>query len=148
MIGFVHLHSLFVQRGRLETIWAVFRKFGYDENLNLRDDFLRPPMDMANNATTELSPKGYQFFTDLFQVFDKVNNILRYLPISRRRIRMARSRRRSSTICSLRRLETRGFTMAFLTAPPPTRRMQLLYGDSWQCGGILTAVLICLSSPS
>lgn len=70
--GFIYLHTLFIQRGRLETIWAVLRKFGYDDALTLREDFLRPDMDVSPGATTELSPKGYQFLTDLFQIFDKV----------------------------------------------------------------------------
>ena len=74
IVGFIYLHTLFIKRGRLETIWAVLRKFGYDDNLSLREEFLRPPMDVPSGgqATTELSPKGYQFFTDLFQTFDKV----------------------------------------------------------------------------
>ena len=33
--GFLFLHLLFVERGRHETVWAVLRKFGYDENLQL-----------------------------------------------------------------------------------------------------------------
>ena len=40
--GFIYLHSLFVQRGRLETIWAVLRAFGYDDSVSLRKDFLMP----------------------------------------------------------------------------------------------------------
>ncbi|KAG1772430.1 P-loop containing nucleoside triphosphate hydrolase protein [Suillus occidentalis] len=39
--GFLYLHTIFIQRGRLETTWAVLRKF------------------------------GYQFFTDIFETFDK-----------------------------------------------------------------------------
>jgi hypothetical protein len=33
---------------------------------------LRPRIDLPENATTELSANGYQFFTDLFQAFDRV----------------------------------------------------------------------------
>ena len=33
--GFLFLHLLFVERGRHETVWAVLRKFGYDEGLQL-----------------------------------------------------------------------------------------------------------------
>jgi Ras family protein T1 len=40
--GFVFLHSLFIQRGRLETTWTVLRKFGYGDDLDLREDFLLP----------------------------------------------------------------------------------------------------------
>ncbi len=31
--GFIHLHALFIRKGRQETIWTVLKKFGYDRNL-------------------------------------------------------------------------------------------------------------------
>lgn len=40
--GFIFLHTLFIQRGRLETTWTVLRKFGYGDDLTLREDFLLP----------------------------------------------------------------------------------------------------------
>lgn len=40
--GFIFLHSLFIQRGRLETTWTVLRKFGYGDDLDLREDYLLP----------------------------------------------------------------------------------------------------------
>ena len=40
--GFLFLHALFIQRGRHETVWTVLRKFGYDDNLQLRTDYLCP----------------------------------------------------------------------------------------------------------
>ena len=42
-IGFIFLHTLFIQRGRLETTWTVLRTFGYGDDLTLREDFLFPP---------------------------------------------------------------------------------------------------------
>jgi Ras family protein T1 len=41
-IGFLFLHTLFVQSGRLETTWTVLRVFGYGDDLSLREDFLFP----------------------------------------------------------------------------------------------------------
>jgi Ras family protein T1 len=41
--GFFFLHYLFIQRGRLETTWTVLRKFGYTDDLEIREDFLLPP---------------------------------------------------------------------------------------------------------
>ncbi|KAJ3082963.1 ERMES complex Ca(2+)-binding regulatory GTPase gem1, partial [Rhizoclosmatium hyalinum] len=41
-IGFLYLHMLFIQRGRLETTWTVLRQFGYGDDLSLREDFLWP----------------------------------------------------------------------------------------------------------
>lgn len=69
--GFLYLHTIFIQRGRLETTWTVLRKFGYAEDLRLTESFLYPKFDVAYDCSVELSPKGYQFFTDIFETFDK-----------------------------------------------------------------------------
>ncbi|ORY98533.1 EF hand associated-domain-containing protein [Syncephalastrum racemosum] len=69
--GFAFLHMLFIQRGRLETTWTVLRKFGYGDDLSLREDFLLPNLEVPQECSVELSPHGYQFFAELFQAFDK-----------------------------------------------------------------------------
>ncbi|KAF8442938.1 P-loop containing nucleoside triphosphate hydrolase protein [Boletus edulis BED1] len=69
--GFLYLHTIFIQRGRLETTWTVLRKFGYGEDLRLTESFLLPKFDVPHDCSVELSPKGYQFFTDIFETFDK-----------------------------------------------------------------------------
>ncbi|KAF8555705.1 mitochondrial Rho GTPase [Imleria badia] len=69
--GFLYLHTIFIQRGRLETTWTVLRKFGYGEDLKLTEAFLLPKFDVPHDCSVELSPKGYQFFTDIFETFDK-----------------------------------------------------------------------------
>ncbi|KAI8899737.1 P-loop containing nucleoside triphosphate hydrolase protein [Globomyces pollinis-pini] len=73
-IGFIFLHTMFIQRGRLETTWAVLRTFGYGDDLTLREDFLYPALEVPPDSSVELSSDGYQFLTDLFQVFDKDND--------------------------------------------------------------------------
>lgn len=45
--GFLFLHALFIEKGRLETTWAVLRKFGYGDDLELRDDFLPVPSKLS-----------------------------------------------------------------------------------------------------
>ncbi|ORX62339.1 mitochondrial Rho GTPase [Hesseltinella vesiculosa] len=70
-VGFAFLHSLFIQRGRLETTWTVLRKFGYGDDLSLREDFLLPPFEVPPECSVELSPHGYQFLAELFQAYDK-----------------------------------------------------------------------------
>lgn len=40
--GFLYLHTCFIQRGRLETVWGVLRAFGYGDDLSLREEFLSP----------------------------------------------------------------------------------------------------------
>jgi mitochondrial Rho GTPase 1 len=93
-LGFLYLHTIFIQRGRLETTWTVLRKFGYAEDLRLTEDYLWPKLaiswnfpnelteigydrlDVPADCSVELSPLGYQFFTDVFETFDKVWNRL------------------------------------------------------------------------
>lgn len=41
--GFMYLQCLFIQRGRNETTWAVLRKFGYDNDLQMAKDYVHPP---------------------------------------------------------------------------------------------------------
>lgn len=40
--GFLFLHTLFIQRGRHETTWTVLRRFGYDDDLELMQEYLYP----------------------------------------------------------------------------------------------------------
>lgn len=68
--GFIFLHTLFVQKGRLETTWIVLRKFGYDDNMRLSlsaDDKL----EVGTDQSVELGAKGVQFLGDLFAAADK-----------------------------------------------------------------------------
>ncbi|TFK74823.1 mitochondrial Rho GTPase [Pluteus cervinus] len=69
--GFLYLHTAFIQRGRQETTWTVLRKFGYAEDMRLTESFLLPKFDIPQDCSVELSPKGYQFFTDIFETFDR-----------------------------------------------------------------------------
>ena len=43
--GFLYLHVLFIEKGRLESTWTVLRRFGYDEQLTLREDLLEPALN-------------------------------------------------------------------------------------------------------
>ena len=47
--GFIYVHNLFLKKGRTETLWAVLRKFEYDNDLKLRDDFLPVPSKQASD---------------------------------------------------------------------------------------------------
>ncbi|KAF6746710.1 EF hand associated-domain-containing protein [Ephemerocybe angulata] len=70
--SFLYLHTIFIQRGRLETTWTVLRKFGYAEDLKrLTESFLVPKFEVPPDCSVELSPLGYQFFTEIFEIFDK-----------------------------------------------------------------------------
>lgn len=46
LTGFLFLHALFIEKGRLETTWTVLRKFGYNDDIKLADDLI-PPLKRA-----------------------------------------------------------------------------------------------------
>lgn len=68
--GFIFLHTLFVQKGRLETTWIVLRKFNYDDELRLRvDQRLMPKVGI--DQSVELSDVGKEFLRNVFHDADK-----------------------------------------------------------------------------
>ncbi|XP_058795660.1 mitochondrial Rho GTPase isoform X2 [Phymastichus coffea] len=71
MKGFMFLQCLFIQRGRNETTWAVLRKFGYDNDLQMSKDYIHPLLKVPSGCTTELSHKGQEFLTQLFMLHDR-----------------------------------------------------------------------------
>ncbi|KAG0428493.1 hypothetical protein HPB47_024516 [Ixodes persulcatus] len=74
--GFLFLHMVFIQRGRHETTWTVLRKFGYDDQLVLPREYLCPPIRVPPGSSAELSSKGFQFVTALFEKHDQASAIL------------------------------------------------------------------------
>lgn len=69
--GFLFLHCLFIQRGRNETTWAVLRRFGYNESLEMCKEFLQPNLKIPPGSSTELSHRGQQFLTSIFERSDR-----------------------------------------------------------------------------
>jgi mitochondrial Rho GTPase 1 len=68
--GFLYLHMLFVQKGRLETTWIVLRKFGYTDDLRLAltdSDKLAK----ADDQSVELTPSATAFLTERFEAADR-----------------------------------------------------------------------------
>jgi hypothetical protein len=52
--GFIYLHSLFITRGRLESTWAVMRRFGYGDGLHLAPEFI----DKVGTGQFKVKPCG------------------------------------------------------------------------------------------
>ncbi|XP_038127625.1 mitochondrial Rho GTPase 1-A-like isoform X3 [Cyprinodon tularosa] len=69
--GFLFLHTLFIQRGRHETTWTVLRRFGYDDDLELNQDYLFPPLKVPPDCSTELNHNAYLFLQSVFDKHDK-----------------------------------------------------------------------------
>ncbi|BAS75177.1 Os01g0843300 [Oryza sativa Japonica Group] len=55
LTGFLFLHTLIIGNGKLETTWTVLRKFGYDNELKLRDDLI-PAIKRAPDQDGALQP--------------------------------------------------------------------------------------------
>ncbi|XP_058774841.1 mitochondrial Rho GTPase 1-like [Vicia villosa] len=69
LAGFLCLHTLFVEKGPLETIWTVLRKFGYNNDMKLADDLI-PPLKHAPDQSVELTNKAIDFLKTIFDEFD------------------------------------------------------------------------------
>lgn len=71
LTGFLFLHALFIERGRLETTWTVLRTFGYSNDLVLRPEVLAAPSyKRAPDQSVELTEKGLDFLRAVFAAFD------------------------------------------------------------------------------
>ncbi|KAG1338418.1 mitochondrial Rho GTPase 1 [Cocos nucifera] len=74
LTGFLFLHALFIEKGRLETTWMVLRKFGYDNDIKLRDDLLPLTLKRAPDQSVELTNEAMEFLKGIFFMFDIDND--------------------------------------------------------------------------
>ncbi|KAL3840376.1 hypothetical protein ACJIZ3_024967 [Penstemon smallii] len=70
LTGFLFLHALFIEKGRLETTWTVLRKFGYNNEIRLRDDQLPPPIKRYPDQSVELTSEALEFLKRIFFTYD------------------------------------------------------------------------------
>ncbi|KAE9621950.1 hypothetical protein Lal_00032934 [Lupinus albus] len=68
--GFIYIHKMFLKKGRPETLWAVLRNFGYDNDLKLQDDFLPIPSKIAPDQSVELTSEAIEFLSGVFRLLD------------------------------------------------------------------------------
>ncbi|KAK3269808.1 hypothetical protein CYMTET_21764, partial [Cymbomonas tetramitiformis] len=69
--GFLFLHALFIERGRMETTWAVLRKFGYNNQLVMDEAHLTVSFERRADQCVELTDQATDFLTSIFHRFDK-----------------------------------------------------------------------------
>ncbi|KAK6940833.1 Small GTPase [Dillenia turbinata] len=74
LTGFLFLHALFIEKGRLETTWTVLRKFGYDDDIKLRDDYLPVSFKRAPDQSVEMTHDTVEFLRGVFSLFDIDND--------------------------------------------------------------------------
>lgn len=72
--GFIALNKIYTERGRHETTWGILRNFHYTDSLSIDDEVLYPKVYVPEQASVELSPKGYRFLVDIFIKFDSDND--------------------------------------------------------------------------
>ncbi|KAL1312223.1 hypothetical protein HN51_038816 [Arachis hypogaea] len=68
--GFLYVHSMFLRKGRPETLWAVLRNYGYDNDLKLRNDSLPVPSKNASDQSVELTNEAVEFLNGIFRLLD------------------------------------------------------------------------------
>jgi len=70
--GFIYLHMLFVQRGRMETTWVVLRKYGYaddQDEVEFLPSYLLPEQYKTLDLPYELSNFALEYLTELFKSY-------------------------------------------------------------------------------
>ncbi|EFJ45963.1 hypothetical protein VOLCADRAFT_118238, partial [Volvox carteri f. nagariensis] len=68
---FLQARGLFIERGRLETVWQVLRRFGYNDQLRLSDELLdRVNVHLPPDQVLELSDIAVTFLRQQFTLYD------------------------------------------------------------------------------
>ncbi|KAK4529743.1 hypothetical protein CCYA_CCYA02G0600 [Cyanidiococcus yangmingshanensis] len=68
--GFLYLHTLFIIKGRAETCWTVFRRFGYNDDLRLNPTEVLPELRRQPDQSVELTDRGLTFLESIFRLGD------------------------------------------------------------------------------
>ncbi|KAK9919810.1 hypothetical protein M0R45_028387 [Rubus argutus] len=70
LTGFLFLHALFIEKGRLETTWTVLRKFGYNNDIRLADELIPSLPKRTPDQSVELTNEAIDFLSATFNLFD------------------------------------------------------------------------------
>ncbi|CAM8914754.1 unnamed protein product [Rhodiola kirilowii] len=70
LAGFLFLHALFIEKGRLETTWSVLRKFGYNIELKITYDLSPVLAKKTPDQSVELTSEALEFLKSMFALFD------------------------------------------------------------------------------
>ncbi|KAK2640454.1 hypothetical protein Ddye_028249 [Dipteronia dyeriana] len=83
LAGFLFLHALFIEKGRLETTWTVLRKFGYNNDIKLADELIpSASFKRAPDQSVELTNETVELLRGIFELFDVDNdNTLRPIEV-------------------------------------------------------------------
>ncbi|GAV63169.1 EF_assoc_1 domain-containing protein/EF_assoc_2 domain-containing protein/Miro domain-containing protein [Cephalotus follicularis] len=82
LTGFLFLHALFIEKGRLETTWTVLRKFGYNNEIKLADELIPSSFKRFPDQSVELTNEAIEFLKGIYELFDSdSDNNLRPLEV-------------------------------------------------------------------
>lgn len=56
--GILYSHTRFIQQGRVDTIWIVLTSFGYGEDLELKEEVLRPKYVPCLSMSPQVTPSN------------------------------------------------------------------------------------------
>ncbi|KAM7280608.1 hypothetical protein ACFE04_007742 [Oxalis oulophora] len=70
LTGFLFLHALFIEKGRLETTWTVLRKFGYNNEIKLSDELIPSSFKRTPDQSVELTDEAIEFLKGIYELFD------------------------------------------------------------------------------
>lgn len=70
LTGFLFLHALFIEKGRLETTWTVLRKFGYDNDIKLAENLIPSSFKKSPDQSVELTNEAIDYLRGIFELFD------------------------------------------------------------------------------
>ncbi|KAF5746744.1 mitochondrial Rho GTPase 1-like isoform X1 [Tripterygium wilfordii] len=70
LTGFLFLHALFIEKGRLETTWTVLRKFGYNNDIKLIDELIPSSFKRTADQSVELTNEAIDFLKGIYELFD------------------------------------------------------------------------------
>ncbi|OMO96880.1 Small GTPase superfamily [Corchorus olitorius] len=83
LIGFLFLHALFIENGRVDATWNALRKFGYNNDIKLSDDLIpRSSFKRNPDQSVELTEEAIEFLKGVYELFDTdLDNNLRYIEV-------------------------------------------------------------------
>ncbi|XP_050380342.1 mitochondrial Rho GTPase 1-like [Argentina anserina] len=70
LTGFLFLHALFIEKGRLETTWTVLRKFGYNNDIRLSEELIPSLPKRTSDQSVELTNEAIEYLTATFNLYD------------------------------------------------------------------------------
>ncbi|KAL6146607.1 hypothetical protein ACLB2K_057285 [Fragaria x ananassa] len=70
LTGFLFLHALFIEKGRLETTWTVLRKFGYNNDIRLSEELIPNIPKRTSDQSVELTNEAIDFLSATFNLYD------------------------------------------------------------------------------